>query len=297
MTFDRNHKGWATRWAKLSGPSARAKRATRIVGTSVSGTTARIIATSLGVDQPKFPPSQDNGQEAMIIDGIVEPHVTGASSREFGNLQIVVPAESEGAAGLATMANTTDVEDTGHLERPTADDVSQIGIELNHPGMRLLPKIEQQLRRSVLRELEEAVVQAPPDPKQIFKHIQTISKRASEAIVKIISPYRHARFVGYRATCLEDVTELSAVVFGDTHEEKILKIACGIQSLNRLTTGTVLQAYTAAAVTQWVLRIDFRDRYRARGEVCNGPDIRKQSMEEFLKRGSYNRSGDSVRSN
>ena len=233
----------------------------------------------------------------MIIDGIVEPHVTGASSREFGNLQIVVPAESEGAAGLATMANTTDVEDTGHLERPTADDVSQIGIELNHPGMRLLPKIEQQLRRSVLRELEEAVVQAPPDPKQIFKHIQTISKRASEAIAKIISPYRHATFVGHRATCLEDVTELSAVVFGDTHEEKILEIACGIQSLNRLTTGTVLQAYTAAAVTQWVLRIDFRDRYRARGEVCNGPDIRKQSMEEFLKRGSYNRSGDSVRSN
>jgi hypothetical protein len=274
LTFDRTHKGWATR---------RVKRATRIVGTSVSGTTARTIATSLGVDQPEFPPSQGNGQDAMMIDGFVEPHVTGASSREFGNLQIVVPTESEGAAGLATLANTTDV--------------SQIGIELDHPGMRLLPKIEQQLRRSVMRELEEAVVQAPPDPKQIFKHIQTISKRASEAIVKILSPYRHARFVGYRATCLEDVTELSAVVFGDTHEEKILEIACGIQSQNRLTAETVLQAYTAAAVTQWVLRIDFRDRYRARGEVCNGPDIRKQSMEEFLKRGSYSRSGDSVSSN
>lgn len=290
LTFDRNHKGWATRWANRSGQPARVKGVTRIVGTSVSGTTARTIAAAPSVDQSKLPPSQGNGQEAMIIDRAVEPHVTGASSLEFGNPQIVVSAESEGAARLASVANATDVEDTGHLGLPTADDVSQMGIELNHPGMRLLPKIEQQLRRSVLRELEEAVVQAPPDPKQIFKHTQIILKRASEAIAKILSPYRHASFVEYRAICLEDVTELSAIVFGHTHEEKILKTVYGIQSQNRLTAETVLQAYTAAAVTQWVLRIDFRDRYRARGEVCNGPDIRKQSMEEFLKRGPYNRS-------
>ena len=139
-------------------------------------------------------------------------------------------------------------------------------------------------------------MQAPPDPKQIFKHIQTTSKRASEAVVKILSPYRHADFE-YRATCLEDVTELSVIVFGDTHEEKILGIVYGIQSQNTLTAETMLQAYTAAVVTQWVLRIGFRDRYRAQGEVCNGPDIRRQSMEEFLKIGSYNRSGGSACSN
>jgi hypothetical protein len=233
----------------------------------------------------------------MIIDGMVEPHVTVASLQESGNLQIVVSAENKGAAGVSTAANTTNAEDTGHLELPTADDVSQMGIGLNHPGMRLLPKIEQELRRTVLRELEEAVVQAPPDAKQIFKHIQSISKRASEAIVKILSPYRYASFVEYRVTCLEDVTELSAIVFGHTRDEEILKIVYGIQSQNRLSVETALQAYTAAAVTQWVLRIDFRDRYRARGVVCNGPDIRKQSMEEFLKRGSYDPSGDSMCSN
>lgn len=282
LTFDRTHKGWATRRAK----SARVSKATR-----TAGTPARTIATPLSVKQLKSPSSQSKGQEAMMINGIVEPHVTA------GNLQIVVSGENEGAAGVVTVANNTDAEDIGHLELSTADDVSQIGIGLNYPGMRLLPKIEQQLRRSVLRELEEAVVQAPPDPKQIFKHSQTISKRASDAIAKILSPYRYASFVEYQATCLKDVTELSAVVFGDTRDEEILKIVYGIQSQNRLAVETVLQAYTAAAVTQWVLRIDFRDRYRAQGEVCNGPCIRKQSMEEFLKRGSYNRSGDSVCSN
>jgi hypothetical protein len=292
LTFDRRHKGWATRRANRGGPSARVNKATRI-----AGTTARTIATPLGVNQPKPPPSQSKGQEAMMIEGMAEPHVTATSLQESGNFQIVVSGENEGAAGVVTVANNTDAEDTGHLELPTADDVSQIGIGLNYPGMRLLPKIEQQLHRSVLRELEEAVVQAPPDPKQIFKHIQTISKRASDAIVKILSPYRYASFVEYRATCLKDVTELSAVVFGDTRDEEILKIVYGIQPQNRLTVETVLKAYMAAAVTQWVLRIDFRDRYRAQGEVCNGPYIRKQSMEEFLKRGSYNRSGDSVCSN
>jgi hypothetical protein len=285
LTFDRRHKGWTTRWANRGGPSGRVNKATRIAGTALS------------VNQPKSSPSQSKGQEAMMIDRMMEPRATAAPLQESRNLQIVVSGENEGAAGVVTVANITDAEDTGHLELPTADDVSQIGIGLNHPGMRLLPKIEQQLHRSVLRELEEAVVQAPPDPKQIFKHIQAISKRASDAIVKILSPYRYARFVEYRATCLKDVTELSAVVFGDTRDEEILKIVYGIQPQNRLTVETVLQAYTAAAVTQWVLRIDFGDRYRAQGEMCNGPYIRKQSMEEFLKRGSYNRSGDSVCSN
>jgi hypothetical protein len=285
LTFDRTHKGWTTRWANRGGPSARVNKAARIAGAALSA------------KQPKSPPSQSKGQEAMMIDRMVEPHATAAPSQESKNLQIVVSGENGGVAGVVTVANNTDAEDAGHLELPNADDVSQIGIELNHPGMRLLPKIEQQLHRSVLRELEEAVVQAPPDPKQIFKHIQTISKRASDAIVKILSPYRYARFVEYRATCLKDVTELSAVVFGDTRDEEILKIVYGIQPQNRLTVETVLKAYMAAAVTQWVLRIDFRDRYRAQGEVCNGSYIRKQSMEEFLKRGSYNRSGDSVCSN
>jgi len=289
LTFDRKHKGSTTRWANRGGPSARVNKARRI-----AGTTARTMATPLSVNQPKSPPLQSKGQEAMMADGMVEPHVTAASLQESGSLQFVVSGGNEGAAGVGTVANHTDAEDTGHLGLSTADDVSQIGIGLNHPGMRLLPKIEQQLHHSVLRELEEAVVQAPPDPKQIFKHMQTISKRASDAIVKVLGPYRYASFVEYRSTCLKDVTELSAVVFGDTRDEEILKIVYGIQSRSRLTVETVLQAYTAAAVTQWVLRIDFRDRYRAQGEVCNGPYIRKQSMEEFLKRGSYNHSGDSV---
>lgn len=188
LTFDRTHKGWATRWANRGGPSARDSKATR-----TAGTTARTIATPLGVKQPKSPPSQSKGQEAMMIDGMVEPHVMGASLQESGNLQIVVSGENEGAAGVVTVANNTDAEDTGHLELPTADDVSQIGIELNHPGMRLLPKIEQQLRRSVLRELEEAVMQALPDPKQIFKHIQ-LSRREHQTRLR-----RSLALIGMRA--------------------------------------------------------------------------------------------------
>jgi hypothetical protein len=226
---------------------------------------------------------------------MMEPHMTGTSWQESRDLQIIAQAESEGPAGQAAVANTTNGEDTGHPVLPTAGDVSQIGIEPNLPSMTLLPKIEQQLRRSVLRELEEAVVQALPDPKQIFNHAHTISKRASEAIAKILSPYRDASFVEYRATCLKDVTDLSEVVFGsDGNEEKIQENVYGIQSQNRLAAKTVLQAYTAAAVTQWVLRVDFGGGYRGQGEVCDGPDIRKQRMEEFLKRGSYNRSRDTV---
>ena len=114
-----------------------------------------------------------------------------------------------------------------------------------------------------------------------------IAKTTSEAIAKILSPYRDPTFVEYRATCFEDVTELSAIVFGNTRDEEILNTAYAIQSRNEVTVDTMLRAYTAAAVTQWVLRVDFRDRYGARGTVCNGPDIRRQCIEDFVKRGVY----------
>jgi hypothetical protein len=151
--------------------------------------------------------------------------------------------------------------------------------------MALLPKIVQQLRHSVVKELERAFVQALPDPRRILKHMQTITKTSADAIAKVLSPYRYTSFVEYQATCLEDVTKLSAIVFGHTRDKEILQIAYGIQSQNKMNAETVLRAYTAAAVTQWVLRVDFRDEYGARGTVCNGSDVRRQSIENFVKRG------------
>ena len=148
-----------------------------------------------------------------------------------------------------------------------------------------------------MNELEEAASQTLPDPRQISRHMQTITKTTSDAIVKMLEPYHYTRFLEYQTACLNEVTELSAVVFGDTRDQEILKIAFGIQSHKGLTAKTMLQAYTAAAVTQWVLRIDFGDSYGARGTIGNAPDHRRQGMEDFIKRGSYISPGVSMCSN
>jgi hypothetical protein len=200
----------------------------------------------------------------------------------------LVSSEKAGEAALAVTANIITVEaardDTSHesvvFPRPTQADMWS-----NYPGMAHLPQILQQLRHSVMKELEGAVVQALPDPRRILKHMQNITKTSADAIAKILSPYRYTSFVEYQATCLEDVTQLSAIVFGHTRDKEILEIAYGIQSQNKMNAGTVLRAYTAAAVTQWVLRVDFRDGYRARGTLGNGTDMRRQSIENFVKRG------------
>jgi hypothetical protein len=80
-----------------------------------------------------------------------------------------------------------------------------------------------------MKELEASLVQAQPDPRDISKHMQMIMKSTSKAVTKIQSSYRYTSFVEYRATGLEDVTELSAIVFGDTREEEILNSATSIR--------------------------------------------------------------------
>lgn len=282
VDLDRSHKGWVTRRTKQGDLWANAD------DEPTSGTTPKITASSLGIGQPDSESLQKRGQESTTTDSIEEPELTAKSSHLPGDLVDVVSRKVGGGAALAANVATTEViEDDTSDESTILPRTTQADVWSSHPGMVHLPKIVQQLRYTVIEELQGAVAQALPDPRQIFRHMQTISKTSADAIAKILSPYRYASFVEYQATCLDDVTRLSAIVFGHTREEEILKIAAGIQSQNKVNSETMLRAYTAAAVTQWVLRVDFRDHYGARGTVNNGPDIRRQRMEEFVKRGLY----------
>jgi hypothetical protein len=286
LILRRSHKSRISRRVKQGGSSARKGGIARIAKASTSSTAAKVTTTQLSSEQPMSEPFQRIDPEGRATDRTVEPGLTTTCSQIAEDFINVASAEY----GREVASKTTNAETGGTPEPSAAEETSQeisgqVSMWSNHLGMRLLPRIEEQLRRSVLKELEATVVQALPDPRQISRHMQIIMKSTSDVIAKILSPYRYASFVEHRATCLEDVTELSALVFGDTREEEILKLAFGIRSQNKTNAETLLRAYTAAAVTQWVLRNDFRDRYEARGNVCNGPDIRRQSMEDFIKTG------------
>jgi hypothetical protein len=288
LTVHRTHKGWAARRSKQGGLLAKVKRTTNIAAASTSGTNSNITATRLSVDRLSSLPSQGRGQEVITVESMVGVELTATSLQVPGAFINVVSREHEGEAASAAAANTPTADASGddtRQESTVSALTRRADMWSNHPGMGFLPKILQQLQQSVVNELEDAAVQALPDPRLIFRHMQTVTKTTAKVIAKVLSPYRYASFVEYQATCLEDVTGLSTVVFGDTRDEEIRKVAYGIQSQKKMNTETVLRAYTAAAVTQWVLRVDFRDGYRARGTVCNGPDIRRQSMEDFVKRG------------
>ena len=295
LTFHRSHKGWVKRWAKQGRSLAKADKSAKPATVTVPGTNAKTIATQLGISRTNFLASQERDQEAMRIDSLTEPDVTATTSQKSGNFIAVGHAGEEGEEAVAATAGNADADTSGLPKCQTGDSTSQesrslylttqVDMWANHGGMGHLPKIEDQLRQSVSTLLEGAVVPAVPDPRQIFRHMRNITTTTSDMIAKLLSPYSYTAFVEYRTTCLEQVTELSALVFGDTREEEILKVAYAIQSQHQLPVETILRAYTAAAVTQWVLRVDFRDRYGARGTVCNGPDIRRQNMEDFIKRG------------
>jgi hypothetical protein len=281
LISNRSHKGWVTRRAKRRGLSTNNKKTRRIRGANTSGTPSQKATRLLPKDRLTSAPTHGGNIEERIIDGHMGSDLTGTCARN----ERVELARTTSAEGVCTPESSTAKEASGEIASPLGACRSQLGLGI-------LPTIEQQLRRSVMKELEASLVQAQPDSRDISKHMQMITKSTSNAVTKILSPYRYTSFVEYRATGLEDVTELSAIVFGDTREEEILKIALGIRSHTKMQTETLLRAYTSAAVTQWVLRVDFRDRYGARGTVCNGPDIRRQSMENFIKRGWYVRPDD-----
>ena len=305
LTFHRSHKGWAKRWVKKGRSLAQANKSAEHATATVPGTNAKMTATQPGISRTSFLALKESGREAMWIDNLTEPDVAVSSSQKSGNFITVGHAGEEDQDTMAATAVNANADTSGLPKRQTGEITSQkagssyltsqkagssyltsqVDMWANYGGMGHLSKIEEQLRQSVSNILEGAVVPAVPDPKQIFRHMRNITTTTSDMIAKLLSPYSYTTFVEYRATCLEQVTELSALVFGDTREEEILNVAYAIQSQHKLPVETILRAYTAAAVTQWVLRANFRDRYGARGTVCDGPDMRRQNMEDFIKRG------------
>lgn len=276
LIFNRSHRGWITRRANRAALSRSKKKPRRIPGADTSGRAPKVATSLLTKDGLLSAPTRVANTEETMIDGNTESESIGTcASNETGK-----SAGASNPESVRVPESSMAKDKSQEMARPLDTGSSQLGSSL-------LPTIEQQLRRSVLKELEASLVQAVPDSREISKYMQMITKSTSNAVTKILSPYQYTSFVEYRATCLADVTELSAIVFGDTREEEIIKTALGIRSRNQMQTETLLRAYTSAAITQWVLRVDFKDRYGARGTACNEPDIRKQSMENFIRRGWY----------
>jgi hypothetical protein len=132
-----------------------------------------------------------------------------------------------------------------------------------------------------IRAVQHRHMQHEQPPAQVIRdRVCDLDNRIREAVSLFIEPYQSLAFQLTRLSLTDDTLALSKLLFGHqphANGEDVMASVLDVQGLRMPTVSIVLRAYIAAALNQWVFRVNLR-----RG--CS-PDYWGRQMESFIGRG------------